>query len=188
MNYEKLIKKIGKYHFLLVAKNKVVVFSSNNTLKQAKKETLEKIKSKLTSLRNKYIVQIKLKKVKEEDIEENKKSDLKFIGGVVQANVKIYKINDKGELVKDDETMSSRVYFTEKYLKENKEISKKDLKKIAYYAMTGKLKTNLMAINTMEEINKVKKEEPKKKEKPKKNPKPEQTKAKKEKKKAQRRD
>ena len=154
MDYKKLIKKVGKHHFLFAARNKVIVFSSNNKYNEAIRETLKKIKSKLTSLRNKYVVHIKLKKVREEDIKENKKSDLKFVGGVVQAIIKIYHINDDGELVNDDETMSLRVYFTEKYLKENREISKKDLKKIAYYAMTGKLKTSLMAINTMEEINK----------------------------------
>lgn len=182
-----LIKKVGKHNFLFVTKNKVVVFASNNNKKEAIMKTEKKIKSKLSSLKNKNIVYIKLNKVPDKDIKENEKSKLKFVGGVVKATVNIMLINDDGKIVVDNQTMSSRVFFTEKYLSKKGEIPRKDLKKIAYYAMTGKLKTSLMAINTMEEINKQeinKQEEKKPKKKPKK--KPEKKEKKKERKKPER--
>ena len=116
MNYNKIINKIGKYHFLFVTKRKVVILSGDNEYKGAIKMTLKKIKSKISSLKNKYVVYIKLKKVTEKDIKENKKSKLKVIGGDIQAVIKIYNIDEDGDLVVDNKTMSYKVYFAKKQI------------------------------------------------------------------------
>ena len=84
----------------------------------------------MSKLQGKQIVYIKLKKIKDDDIKQNKKSKIKFIGGVIVAIIKIYNINDKGELIIDNkEDRHNKVYFSKKFLDDNEEITTKDLKK-----------------------------------------------------------
>lgn len=153
MNYRKIIDNIGKYHFLFSTDKKSMLFSSNNIYNEALNKTLGKIKSKLSKLQGKQIVYIKLKKIKDDDIKQNKKSKIKFIGGVIVTIIKIYNINDKGELIIDNkEDRHNKVYFSKKFFDDNEEITTKDLKKIAYHAINRKLKSGLMDINVYNKI------------------------------------
>ena len=74
MDYNKLIKKYKKYHFLYVGQ-KTILLSSDNDLTEAKEKTVKKIKSRLSTFEGKDIVRLKFFKVDPKSLEKNTRND-----------------------------------------------------------------------------------------------------------------
>ena len=147
MDYSKIIKDIGKYHFLFVTKKKTYLFASNNNLSEAKEKTLKKIKSKLSTFKDKSIIRFKITKIKDSTYKKSKNAKLTFIGGPILITIDFYKINSNGNLKMDEnEDRHDTLYITEKFL-ENEKIKNSHLKNIAKKAFFKKLRKTVLSIN-----------------------------------------
>ena len=153
MNIKDIINNIGKYHYFIVINKKIASLSSGNDSTKTKKECINIIKSKLSFLKNKFIVKLTLNKVSKKTLEADMKSKLKSIGGPILIKIRVYQINNKGKLIMNDlEDRNNGLFITSKYLNKHNEIKKKHLHKIAYKAMKGKISNDLLSINTIEKI------------------------------------
>ena len=73
MDYKKIIKDVGKYHFILVVGKKAGILGSSNDSKDAKNEAIDKIKKKNGKLNKQLVVRLKITKVKSNLLKENEK-------------------------------------------------------------------------------------------------------------------
>ena len=153
MSIKDIINNIGKYHYLFVINTKVATLSNGNDSTKTKKECINIIKSKLSVLKNKFIVKLTLNKISKKTLEGNKKSKLKSVGGPILIKIRVYQINNNGKLIMNDlEDRNSGLFITSKYLDKNQEIKKKHLHKIAYKVINRKIKNDLLTINTIDKI------------------------------------
>ena len=146
-----LINDIGKYHYLLVTNNKALLLSSDNNNNKDKDKALKKIESKIDRLQNKIMYKITLKTISKKKILEDKKKSIPKIGGPIVAIISIYIIESAIKLKNKKAGGNNHVYFTKKFLKKNKEINSKYIRKITY-AYDKNLSNILFSINTIESI------------------------------------
>jgi hypothetical protein len=150
MKYKQMILDVGKYSIYYVKGNKATLLLSENEKKDLKRVYLEKIANKY---KGKEVVFVRLVKIAKQDLENSKKSPIKGIGGPISAEVMVYQINDQGKMViSDDEKRHYKIWFTENYLKKKKEITEKDLKKIAIKTYEGKIVRKLLSVLTYENL------------------------------------
>tara|TARA_B100001287_G_C22464481_1_gene426660 strand:- start:17 stop:484 length:468 start_codon:yes stop_codon:yes gene_type:complete len=153
MSIKEFIDNTHKYHYLIVINKKVATLSSGNNSIDTKKKCLDIIKKKLESLKNMSIVKLTLKKITKKEIDGDKKSSLKSIGGPLLMKINVYEINSKGKLKMNDyEDRNNGLYITDKYLKKNTKISKKNIQKIAYKVINRKINNDFLVINLIEKI------------------------------------
>ena len=148
---KEIIEDVGKYHYLLVAGNKSLLLSSNNNKKDAKDKALKKIGPKIDKLKDKIIYEVKLKTISKKKLAEDKKATIPKLGGPIVAIISKYVIKSKNKLENKGESGNNHIYFTKKFLKKNKLIDTKYIRKITY-AYDKKITNILFAINTVETI------------------------------------
>lgn len=118
MNIKKIIEDIGKYHYVLINRKKATIMESNNKLSDAKENVLEKISEYLDELMYQNIMQLKIK------------SDKESKHGPIFIELSFYIVNKNGNLKLNSNKEPEILYITQKYLNENNEIKRKDIKKI----------------------------------------------------------
>ena len=153
MDYNKIIKDINKYHYLHVHNHKCILLSSDDILANAKNRALAKIQSKLALFKGKIIIRLKFKKIKKSIYDKSLKSALTGIGGPIVVDINLYNVTTSGKMKMDDsEDRNNTLYFTESYLKKNKQIKKAHLKTIAIKVYYNKLDTSVLSINKIDDI------------------------------------
>lgn len=141
---------LDKYYFFLYnpkTKKIKLIESSDET-----KKTLKKI---IKRLKKEYIiVRVKISIISKKDVEREKKSILKTIGGPIYGLVTQYRLEDK-KLTKLTNKIKNKVYFPSNYLNKNKDNNnklEKDIMKIALYYSSDRLNNKLMAINKVNKL------------------------------------
>lgn len=142
MNLKKIIEDIGKYHYVLINRKKASIMQSDNKLSDAKKNVLEKISEYLDELTYQNIIELKIKSDKESKY------------GPIFFEIKFYIVNKNGNLKLNSNHQNELLYITQKYLNENNEIKRKDIKKICVEMFLNKKKYRIspMTIITSDKI------------------------------------
>ena len=145
INYDNIINDIEKFHFLLCEDNKCEIISSANTKKEAKDLLIEKFKSKWENLVGKTVYLAIIEKSEEN---WDKEKD-KMVPGPIMMDISEYKILKNKDIKFYDAGINSNVYFTEEYLKKNKNINLKDVKEMVLKYKKRELKKGLMSKNVL---------------------------------------
>lgn len=150
LNILEIKKSLDKYYFFLynikTKKIKLVKSGEQST------EILKKIIKKLQ--KDYIIVRVKIMLITKKELNNEKKSLLKTIGGPIYGLVTEYKLENK-KLKKIPKKIKNKVYFPSNYLNKNKNNIKKlekDIMKIAMYYSKDKLNNKLMAINKVNKL------------------------------------
>jgi len=151
MNYDTIIKNLGKYHLLLINKNKVGVLSSSNNLSEVKKMANEKILKKGDKLNDFLVILLKLKKISKKLLKLNEESKIKTIGGPIEIEILFNQIKKQKIKPLKDYVKNNKIYITNKFLKNNK-LTKKELKFISILANTGKLNNKMYSLNVIDKF------------------------------------
>ena len=142
MNIKKIIEDIRKYHYVLINRKKAAIMSSNNKLSDAKDNVLDTIKKNLDELMYQNIMQLKIK------------SDKQSKHGPIFIELSFYIVNKNGNLKLNSNKEPEILYITQKYLNENNEIKRKDIKKICVemFLNIKKYRISPMTIITSDKI------------------------------------
>ena len=135
-NYVNKIKKINKYHYFLVNKNKSILLGSSNSNTDAKKKSFEKLGKNIDKFINVNIVRIKIGLSKKID---KKTINQKMIGGPIVLTLEKYIIKGPTKFLKNESNIN---YF---FYKKDEDLTMKDLKTLAFKFMN--LKYNASAFN-----------------------------------------
>ena len=146
-----IINNAGVFNYYIDGKLFKLLSTSE---KEAKKEILLKINKNPEKFINKEIMLMHLEKIPSTYIKGDKNSSLKLLGGPIVVDITVYKIDKKGNLfIDENEDRNNKVFFTDDYLTKNEKIKKKDLEKIANYAIAGKIKRKLLSVFTIDTLD-----------------------------------
>jgi hypothetical protein len=145
---------MDKYYLYIVNNKKSILLSSSDSKTELREKALEKIGNKITQYDGLYLYRVKLMKVPKKEIENDSKSKIKVIGGPLVAIIEKIQIK-----VKKDETKltsvngkTNRVYFSEKYLKNNdKKVHIDTINKMIWNWVHEKFNKGLFAVNIINE-------------------------------------
>lgn len=142
MNIKKIIEDIRKYHYVLINRKKAVIMKSDNKLSDAKENVLDTITKNLDELMYQNIMQLKIKSSKESK------------HGPISIQLSFYIVNKNGNLKLNSNYPNEILYITQKYLNENNEIKRKDIKKICVEMFLNRTKYRIspMTIITSDKL------------------------------------
>ena len=165
-----ILGQIDKYYLYAVSNKKSILLSSSDSktdLRDLAIKKLELVPDKLAKSKNQiipkdkidkynglYLYRIKLMKVPKKDMENNKKSNIKMLGGPIVAIIERIQINinNKVKLKSlDDTTVNNKIYFSTTYLKKYETIKSDTIDKIAFNYAHDKFNSGLFAVNTINE-------------------------------------
>jgi hypothetical protein len=141
---------LDKYYFFLynTKTKKIKLIESSDETKKTLKKIIKRLKKEY------IIVRVKISIISKKDVEREKKSILKTIGGPIYGLVTQYRLEDK-KLTKLTNKIKNKVYFPSNYLNKNKDNNnklEKDIMKIALYYSSDRLNNKLMAINKVNKL------------------------------------
>ncbi len=150
LNLKEIKNLLNKYYFFLYnpIKKQIKVIKSSNENKKTLKKIIKKLK------KNNIIIRVKISLISNKELNREKKSLLKTIGGPIYGTITEYKLENK-KLIKIPKKIKNKVYFPSNYLYKNKNNIKKlekDIMKMALYYTTNKLNNKLMAINKVNKL------------------------------------
>lgn len=150
LNLKEIKNSLNKYYFFLynITTKKIKLIESSDENKKTLKKIIKKLKN------NYIIVRVKISLITKKELEKEKKSMLKTIGGPLYGIVTEYKLDNK-KLIKLPKKIKNKVYFPSNYLNKNKnKITnlEKDIMKIALYYSSNRLNNKLMAINKVNKL------------------------------------
>lgn len=142
MDIKKIIENIGKYHYVLINRKKATIMESDNKLSDAKENVLKKINEYLDELMYQNIIQVKIK------------SDKESKHGPIFIKLSFYIVNKNGNLKLNSNYPNEILYITQKYLNENNEIKRKDIKKMCVEMFLNRTKYRIspMTIITSDKL------------------------------------
>jgi len=130
MDYKKIIEENKKYHYFIISTNKIIFLSSSNDKSEAKQLALKKLNPNIDKLIGKKIFLLKLKIVYNAFIKQSqKKNSLNLIGGPINISIERGLIVNENKIKNEKEGGNSNIYLSDKYLKNNNDITK-EFKKI----------------------------------------------------------
>ena len=150
MNFENIVNKINKYHYIIFkGRNTEILGSSNNYEDEFKiiKNSIQKNKK----FENQIVAKLELIVISERLIKGNNESKIKTIGGPIEVKIEFYKIIN-GSLTKIiDCYKNNNIFLTEKFLNENI-FDQKISKLIASAAYNNLLKNDLFVLNIIDDL------------------------------------
>ncbi len=148
-----IIKDSSKYHLFIVNSQKSILLSSSNSKTELRDKGLEKIGDKINKYDGNFLYRVKLTKVPKNIIKANEEMSVKTIGGpliMVIEKIKIIVKPHRVQLKSVIDEGNNKVYFTEKYLANNKTINNKDIKDSVYKYAHKMLKNKIFSINVID--------------------------------------
>lgn len=149
LNVNEIKKKINKYYFFLYNKNtnniKLLATSDNSDI-------IKKIIKKTN--KNNIIVRVKIMSITKKQLENEKNSSLKTIGGPLYGLINEYTL-ENNKIKQLPKKIKNKVYFPSRYLYEIKDNNKqinKDIMKMGLKYTTNKLNNKLLAINKVNKL------------------------------------
>ena len=94
MDYENLVDKFKKYHYIIVVGKKAALLGSSNSSKEAVKLAEDFILKKKNKYENQVVARLKLETISKKLIKSDKEAKIKTIGGPIQIKIEFYKISD----------------------------------------------------------------------------------------------
>ena len=156
-----VLKHLDKYYIYAVSSKKPILLASSNSKTKLREQTLDKLELKNNipqKMADKYdgiyLFRIKLMKVPKKEINSDKKSEIKMIGGPIVAIIERIQINikDKAKLKSiDNDSVNNKIYISSVYLKKYETIKSDTIDKIAFDFAHKKFNAGLFAVNTINE-------------------------------------
>ena len=129
MDYKNVIENNDRYHYFIVASNKIIFLSSSNDKSEAKQLALKKLKPNIEKLIGQKIYLLKLKIVYNAFMDQKqKKNSLNLIGGPISIVINRGLIVSANKIKNETEGGNNNIYLSQKYI-EIIMISLKTLKK-----------------------------------------------------------
>jgi len=149
MDYKNIIVNIGKYHYLIVNSSKSIILSSSNSKSEARQNALDKLQPILNAVLGKHIYLLTIRKIPKKDLKSQEKEPIKVLGGPIEVTIERIEVINKNKLKNKDAPGNNRIYFTESFLKKNKEINRNSLEKFAFDYHNKKLKQGPFDVNVI---------------------------------------
>ena len=130
MDYKNVIENNDRYHYFIVASNKIIFLSSSNDKSEAKQLALKKLKPNIEKLIGQKIYLLKLKIVYNAFMDQKqKKNSLNLIGGPISIVINRGLIVSANKIKNETEGGNNNIYLSQKYIENNNDITK-DFKKV----------------------------------------------------------
>jgi len=149
MDYKDIIVNIGKYHYLIVNSSKSIILSSSNSKSEARQNALDKLQPILNAVLGKHIYLLTIRKISKKDLKSQENDSIKVYGGPIKITIERIEVINKNKLKNKGGLGNNRIYFTESFLKKNKEINRNSLEKFAFDYHNKKLKQGPFDVNVI---------------------------------------
>jgi hypothetical protein len=149
MDYKNIIVNIGKYHYLIVNSSKSIILSSSNSKSEARQNALDKLQPILNAVLGKHIYLLTIRKISKKDLKSQENDSIKVLGGPIEVSIEKIEVINKNKLKNKGGFGNRRAYFTESFLKKNKEINRNSLEKFAFDYHNKKLKQGPFDVNVI---------------------------------------
>ena len=149
MDYKDIIVNIGKYHYLIVNSSKSIILSSSNSKSEARQNALDKLQPILNAVLGKHIYLLTIRKISKKDLKSQEKEPIKVLGGPIEVTIERIEVINKNKLKNKGGPGNNRIYFTELFLKKNKEIKNSNLEQFAFDYHNKKLKQGPFDVNVI---------------------------------------
>jgi hypothetical protein len=149
MDYKNIIVNIGKYHYLIVNSSKSIILSSSNSKSEARQNALDKLQPILNAVLGKHIYLLTIRKIPKKDLKSQENDSIKVLGGPIEVSIEKIEVINKNKLKNKGGFGNRRAYFTESFLKKNKEINRNSLEKFAFDYHNKKLKQGPFDVNVI---------------------------------------
>lgn len=147
-NAKKLQKNNFKYYIGLISGSKKIMLAGGNSKsavdKDAKEKLYELFEGKLEKLDKFVINLINIRKTTKEEIKKHKESKaFSLVGGILVMTIKGIKINIVNKKIKfihdeiKDVPLAFKIFLDNKFLKENDEITEKEILKLVFFSKNG---------------------------------------------------
>ena len=149
MDYKDIIVNIGKYHYLIVNSSKSIILSSSNSKNEARQNALVKLQPILNAVLGKHIYLLTIRKISKKDLKSQENDSIKVLGGPIEIIIEKIEVINKNKLKNKGGPGNNRIYFTELFLKKNKEIKNSNLEQFAFDYHNKKLKQGPFDVNVI---------------------------------------
>lgn len=163
-----ILEQIDKYYLYAISNKKSILLSSSDSKTDLRDIAIKKLelvpdklaknqilpKNLIDKYNGLYLYRIKLMKVPKKLMENNKKSNIKMVGGPIVAIIERVQININNKVKlksMDDTTVNNKIYFSPTYLKKYETIKSDTIDKIAFNYAHDKFNSGLFAVNTINE-------------------------------------
>ena len=151
MDYENLVDKFKKYHYIIVVGKKAALLGSSNSSKESVKLAEDFILKKNNKFENQVVARLKLETISKKLIKSDKEAKIKTIGGPIQIKIEFYKISENKLEKLNDYGKNNKIFLTDKFLK-NKNFDEKISKLVASATFNNVLKKDLFVLNTIDDL------------------------------------
>jgi len=156
-----ILKQLDKYYIYAVSSKKPILLASSDSKTELRTIALDKLelkpsmeKARFDKYNGLYLFRIKLMKVSKKDVDAEKNSNVKMIGGPIVAIIERVQINigDKIKLNSiETDSVNNKIYFSPVYLEKYETIKSDSLDSIAFKFAHKKFNSGLFAVNTLNE-------------------------------------
>jgi hypothetical protein len=146
MDIEKIIEEIGKYHYVGCGDKKCKIIASSDSKSEAKKETFKFLDNHWDDLIGSVIYLVTIRKSTKDEWNKEKNS---LIPGPIYMEITEYIVKKKEKIKEIGSAKNKQVFFTEKYIKKNNGISKKDIADVVKKFASDELKKGIMETNVI---------------------------------------
>jgi hypothetical protein len=144
---------MDKYYLYIVNNKKSILLANSNSKTKLREKSLEKIGDKIEKYNGLYLYRVKIMKVSKKDLNTEKGSEIKFIGGPWVAIIERILIdynNRRTKLKSVDAHGNTRIYFSKKYFKKYDSIQQESINNLIFNYVHKKFSDALFAINTID--------------------------------------
>ena len=156
-----ILKELDKYYIYAVSSKKPILLASSDSKTELRTIALDKLelkpsmeKARFDKYNGLYLFRIKLMKVSKKDVDAEKNSNVKMIGGPIVAIIERVQINigDKIKLNSiETDSVNNKIYFSQVYLEKYETIKSDSIDSIAFKFAHKKFNSGLFAVNTLNE-------------------------------------
>ena len=144
---------MDKYYLYIVNNKKSILLANSNSKTKLREKSLEKIGDKIEKYNGLYLYRVKIMKVSKKDLNTEKGSEIKFIGGpwvYIIERILIDYNNRRTKLKSVDAHGNTRIYFSKKYFKKYDSIQQESINNLIFNYVHKKFSDALFAINTID--------------------------------------
>jgi hypothetical protein len=146
MDINKILDDIEKYHYVGCGDKKCKIISSSDSKTEAKDIAFKFLEPHWDDLIGSIIYLVTIRKSTKDKEEWNKEKNL-LIPGPIYMEIKEYIVKKKEKIKEIGSAKNRQVFFTEKYIKRNNGISKKDIAIMVRKFSSDELKKGVMESN-----------------------------------------
>jgi hypothetical protein len=146
MDIEKIIEDVGKYHYVGCGDKKCKIMASSYSKSEAKDNAFKFLDDHWDDLIGSIIYLVTIRKSTKDKEEWNKEKNL-LLPGPIYMEITEYIVKKKEKIKEIGSVKNRQVFFTEKYIKKNNGISKKDIADLVKKFASDELKKGVMESN-----------------------------------------